>query len=193
MTKRSFQKAILMALAIFASAGLSFGQLNIEPKVSEINSQQNYVIVIKGVGTINAKVLMQDGNASSFDFDPNNMDDYPRWSISRVVVERGPNVKPLTYTTFQCLSNQEYFAYGNKGAYKMISQKEHDKYWERDAAGKYKYNITDMHHFIYREYVKDDNQYIKLTYFDSKEEITTTSVRMKSWPTENLKLVLVKL
>jgi len=162
MTKKRVQKVLIVVLLIIASTRMSFGQINIEPKVSEISSQQNFVIVIKGNSSINAKVIMSDGNASSFDFDPNNIGEYPTWSLNRIKVNRGPNVTPLSYLTLQCNSNQKYFAYGNKVDNKMITKEEYDKYWEKDQAGKNKYDISDMYHFVYREYVEDDNKYIHL-------------------------------
>lgn len=193
MTKKRVQKVLMVALLIIATAKLGFGQINLEPKINEISSEQKYVIVLKGNGSTNAKVLMSDGNASSFDFDPNNLAEYPTWSIKRIKVNRGPNVAPLSYLTLQCNSNQKYFAYGNKGDDKMMSNSEYEKYWEKDPAGNNKYDISDMYHFVYREYVEDDNKHIRLTYHSNKEESSTSQVYLKSWPSDKLKLVLVKL
>ncbi len=75
----------------------------------------------------------------------------------------------------------------------MISTEEYEKYWEKDQAGNNKYNISDMYHFVYREFVQDDNKHICLTYHDNKELSSTVKVLMKSWPNDKLKLVLVKL
>jgi hypothetical protein len=192
MTRKCVQKLLALVLITFTTASLGYSQLLV-PVVREINNSQDYVIVIEGRGGTNAKVLMKDGNASSFDFDPNDLDMYPRWKINRITVNRGPNVKPLTYTTYMCTSNNEYFAFGKKGDNKMMTSKEYDKFWEKDEAGNPKYNISDMYHFVYREYEEKDEKHIRLTYHSDKSGITTTQVWIPTWPSHKLKLVLVKL
>lgn len=193
MTKRSVQKLLVLVLMIFTTSSLSYSQLNLEPVVKEIKWTHDFVIVIKASGEASGKVLMKDGEASSFDFNPNDLSKYPTWKINRVTVERGPNVKPLIYTTYRCTSNDQYLAYGNKGNNKMLTSEEYDKFWEKDDAGNFKYNITDMYHFVYREYVEKDEKHIRLTYHSDKSKSSTTSVMLPSWPSDKLKLVLVKL
>jgi hypothetical protein len=192
MTKNRFWKTILLAVMLVVTTGASYGQLFV-PAVSEIGDNHEFVIVIKGNSSINAKVLMQDGRASTFDFDPNNLNQYPTWKIRRINVSRGPNVKPLSYTTFMCTSSFEYFAFGKSGDNKMMTSKEYDKFWEKDETGKSKYDISDMYHFAYREYVEDDGQHIRLTYHSDKKSSSTTQVWLPTWPSDKLKLVLVKL
>ena len=193
MKKKCVQTLLALVLMIFTSATFSYSQVNREPAIDKINNSHEFVIVIKGNAAGKSKVLMQDGNASSFDFDPNHMDKYPRWRVKRVTVNRGENVKPLFYTTYMCKSNNQFFAYGNKGDNKMITEEEYDKYWEKDDAGNPKYDITDMYHFVYREYVQKDGKHIRLSYHSDKSSSSTTMIYVPSWPSSELKLVLVKL
>lgn len=167
-----------------------YGQL-LAPAVSQISSQQEFVIVIKGTKSVNAKVLMQDGNASSFDFDPNNVNTYPRWKVERVELLRTP-AQSLFYYRIKCLDNQLYFAFEQSGDDKMLPKEEYDRLNERDETGKYKHNLNEKYFFTYRVYIADDKQHITLNY-EREKSSGTSPVRMKTWPSNYLKLVLVKL
>ena len=179
----------LSLLLVFVTV-TGYGQL-FAPAVSEIGSSQEFVIVIKGTKSVNAKVLMQDGNASSFDFDPNDINAYPRWRIERVELLRPP-AQSLFYYRIKCLENQLYFAFRQPGDDKMLPKKEYDRLNERDEAGVYKHNLNEKYFFTYRVYIADDEQHITLNYHDENSS-ATSRVRMKTWQTDLLKLVLVKL
>lgn len=166
---------------------------NIAPKVSEINSNHRFVIVLEANGSLEAKVLMPDGTASEYAFNPEDLSTYPQWIINRITVNRGADVKPLYYTTFQSAETRNYLAFGNTGENKTISEAAYDKFYEKDDAGNYKYTIQDMYHCVYREYVADDEKHIYLTYHSDKNGASTTHIFRKGWPSKFMKLVLVKI
>lgn len=186
------RRFFLTVLAVISIVGMNFGQ-NIAPKVSEINGNNRFVIVIQGKGTINDKILMPDGTASTKDFNAENLASYPTWIIERLTVDRGENVRPLYYTTFQSVDTRNYLSFGNKGEVMTISEKAYDKFYEKDEAGKFKYSLQDMYNCIYREYIAEDNKHIFLTYHSDRNGASTSHIYKKGWPSKYFKLVLVKL
>ncbi len=135
---------------------------------------------------------MPDGTAGTNDFNAESIDGYSTWIIKRITVNRGVNVKPLYYTTFQSTETRNYLAFGNKNGVNTITEAAYDKFYEKDEAGQFKYSLQDMYHCIYREYVADDNKHIYLTYHDNPNGAGTTHIYRKGWPSKFLKLVLVK-
>jgi len=182
----------LTILTFLVFVSLTIAQ-NIAPKVSEINSNHRFVIVLQERGTLEAKVLMPDGTASEYAFNAEDLNTYPQWIINRITVNRGENVAPLYYTTYQSAETRNYLAFGNSGENKTISEEAYDKFYEKDDAGNYKYTIEDMYHCIYREYVAEDDKHIYLTYHDDRNGAGTVHIFRKGWPSKFMKLVLVKI
>jgi len=193
MFKKQLLKKIGLAILLCASTGVTFGQLQIDPKISQVNGSQKFVIVLKGASEGKDKVFMDNGTASSFYFNPSDLNTYPTWRINRIRVDRGANVSPLYYITLQNARTFEYFAYGNKGENKMISQDEYKKFFERDQNGNSKYTIQDMYHCVYRPYTREDGKHFVLTYHDDKDGVGTVHIFRKGWPSSHMRLVLVSL
>jgi hypothetical protein len=193
MLKKQLFKKIGLAILLCASTSITFGQLQIAPTISQADGRQQFVIVLKGSSDGKDKVFMSNGVASSFDFNPSDLNSYPTWRITQIRVDRGANVAPLYYMTLQNSQTLEYFAFGNKGDNKMISQDEYNKFFERDQNGQSKYSIQDMYHCVYRPYTREDGKHFVLTYHTEKNGASTTHIFMKGWPSSHMRLVLVSL
>lgn len=172
-----------LSLLLAFAAVTSYGQ----DEVNRVGSHQ-FVIVIKGNGSNNAKVLMEDGNASSFDFNPEEISTYPVWRLKRVKFNTS-----IDFFWFKCMKNNMYFAFGKPGDDKMISGEEYQELmYAKDKEGNLKHGWEDKLFFNYQLSIDKDDKHINLNYVPGTDPLGKTSiVRMKTWESNSLKLVLV--
>ena len=179
--KKSIQ--LLTIVLIFLSANTAFGQLNFEPKILSINNETSVLVVRSNEHQkVGEKVVMSDFKASEDDFDPNKMDDYPKWKFKTVNVNNNDGTMQRHFALY-CIDNNKYF---HRTKY-MTEAKEYEKYWEKDQAGNYKEKDRDeLHEFLFYPEIKD-KEYIWLRIND-KQVVTPGS-----WSRRDIKLVLYSL
>lgn len=184
--KKNMTKTFVTSILIFLSTGLLSAQINLDPKITNISSN-TFVLVTKENPKFEKpqRVIQPDFQVSGDEaFDPQKINSYPKWQIKTVNVSNNDGTSTRQIALL-CLNNNKYF---NRSGY-MVDAAVYDKFWEKDATGKYINDQKNVYNFLFIPEIKDET-YLWLRYY--KDDKTKLVVTQSSWNTRSFKLVLVK-
>ncbi|HKK80832.1 MAG TPA: hypothetical protein VJ909_01205 [Prolixibacteraceae bacterium] len=186
MIKQNIKKhAVLMLAALFVTMSLS-AQMKIKPKVSNIYGDYKFVMVIKANEKFEKpeRVVTQDFSPSEEAFDPNKIDQYPKWEFKHLGVVDNKTGGIIDYVAIINVETGKY--YHRDGD--MKSEEEFKKDTENKEDGNFKDYWKAMKYYFKPEVKNEEYVWFRIPNKDDKNLVVTPPY----WRTREVKLVLAK-
>ncbi|ALO14799.1 hypothetical protein L21SP5_01140 [Salinivirga cyanobacteriivorans] len=191
MKKTKLTRRFLLTLIMIMSFSVNYGQI-IKPVVTDVGGglkQQKFVFVIKANEKFEKpeRVVMNDWSPAKEAFNPEKMDEYPKWTFDNFMVYKADGSR-VRHLIIKNESTGKYFSYPPGKGVKMRSQEEFDAMFARNEEGKYKNSVEKMYEFLFAPQVKGNYIQLGIPNREGKNMVVTPPY----WRTREFKLVLVK-
>jgi hypothetical protein len=190
MKKTKIQKMMLLFATVLFISASGYSQL-FKPVVTDIGDpvrNNKFVLVIKASENRNLpeRAVMSDWTPSEEPFDPDKLNEYPKWSFQNFYVYQNDGTK-VRHIIVKNETTGMYFSYPSGP--KMRAKKEFDAYFARDDQNKYKKSLKEQYEFLFIPQVMEN--YIRLGI--PNDEGKNLAVTPGAWQhIRQFRLVLVK-
>lgn len=184
MRKLSIKRpGILILSAMLMSINLS-AQPKIKPKISKITDRHEFVMVIKKNTKFEKpeRVVMNDFSPAEEPFDPNKIDDYPKWEFTNLGVADTKNGGVINYVAIINVETGKYYHRDGK----MKSEADFNKDTETKDDGNFKDFWKAMKYYFKPEVKNKEYVWFRIPNKDDKNLVVTPPY----WKTREVKLVL---